>query len=138
MVRALGSGIACCVAGVAISWSTGEACGVALGTGRGSMNTGKREVCGSVVKFRVQPVIRVVAHGAINGVLLGLMIFCSVVLNLVTGDTIRWGIQYSSFVAGRALGNSDVSAGQFKASCGMVERRWFPAGRRVANFALNR
>ena len=126
------------MAGVAISWSTGEACGVALGTGRGSMNTGKREVCGSVVKVRVQPVIRVVAHGAINGVLLGLMIFCSVVLNLVTGDTIRWGIQYSSFVAGRALGNSDVSAGQFKASCGMVERRWFPAGRRVANFALNR
>ena len=137
MVRALRSGIICCVAGVTSSWSSGEACGVALGTGRGSMNTGKREVCGSVVKVRVQPVIRVVAHGAINGVLLGLMIFCSVVLNLVTGDTIRWGIQYSSFVAGRALGNSRMSTGQLKSSGGVVKGRWLPSGRSMASLALN-
>ena len=57
MVRVLRSGVVCGVAGVTSSWSSGEACGVALGTGRGSMNTGKREVCGCVVKACIQPVI---------------------------------------------------------------------------------
>ena len=45
------------MAGVTITRSSGEACGVALGTVGCGMNTDEREVCGSVVKVRVQPVI---------------------------------------------------------------------------------
>ena len=111
MIWALRCGIICCVAGVTIRWCAGEACGVALGTGRGSMNTGKREVRGSVVKACIQPVIRVMAHGAIYRVLLGFMILGSVILYLMTSDAISRGIEYCSFVARRALGNSRVSAG---------------------------
>ena len=40
MVRILSTSEVRCVAGVTIRWSAGKACGVALGTGRGSMNTG--------------------------------------------------------------------------------------------------
>ena len=78
------------------------------------------------------------AHGAINGVLQGFMILGSVILNLVTGNTIGWRIEYRSFVAGRALGNTGVSTGQLKASGGVVKGRWLPAGRGVASLALNR
>ena len=102
------------------------------------MNTGKREVRSRVVKVSVQPVIRVVAHGAVNRILLGFVIFCSIILNLVTGNTIGWRIKYRSFVAGRALGNTGVSTGQLKASGGVVKGRWLPAGRGVASLALNR
>ena len=64
-----------------------------------------------MVKVRIQPIIRVVAHRAVNRILLGFMVFRPVILNLVTSNTIRWGIEYRSFVARRALGNSGVSAG---------------------------
>ena len=57
MVRVLGSSEVCGMARVAISWSTGEACGVALGTSGRGVNAGKREVRGSVVKVRIQPVV---------------------------------------------------------------------------------
>ena len=87
------------MAGVTICWSAGEACGVALGTGGSGMNTGQREVRSCVVKVSVQPIIRVVAHRAVNRVLLGLMIFRPVILNLVTSDAIRWGVEYRSLVA---------------------------------------
>ena len=137
MIWALRCGIICCVAGVTIRWGSGKACGVALGTGGCGMNTDEREVCGSVVKVRVQPVIRVVAHGAINRVLLGLMIFRPVILNLVTSNTIRWGIEYRSLMTRGALGNSGVSASQFKASCSMVKARWLPTSRGMASHALN-
>ena len=99
MIWALRCGIICCVAGVTIRWGSGKACGVALGTGRGSMNTGKREVSRCVVKISIQPVVRVVAHRAVNRVLLGFMVFCSVILNLMTSDAIRWGVEYRSLVA---------------------------------------
>ena len=125
------------MAGVTIRWSAGEACGVALGADSGSMNTRQREVRSRVVKVSVQPVIRVVAHGAVNRILLGFVIFCSIILNLVTGNTIGWRIEYRSFVAGRALGNTGVSTGQLKASGGVVKGRRFPAGRGVASLALN-
>ena len=121
MIWALRCGIICCVAGVTIRWGSGKACGVALGADRGSMNTGKREVRSRVVKVRIQPVIRVVAHGAVNRVLLGLMIFRSVILYLMTSNAIGWRIEYRSLVARGALGNSRVSAGQLKASSGMVK-----------------
>ena len=78
------------------------------------------------------------AHRAVNRELLGLMIFRPVILNLVTSNTIRWGIEYRSFVAGRALGNSGVSTGKLKSSGGVVKGRWLPADRGVASFALNR
>ena len=45
------------MASITVSWSSSKACGVALGTGSGTMNTGKREVRSRVVKVSVQPVI---------------------------------------------------------------------------------
>ena len=138
MIWTLRCGIICCVAGVTISWCSGEACGVALGAGGGSMNAGKREVSRCVVKACIQPVVRVVAHRAINRILLGFMIFGAVILNLMTSDAIRWGIEYRSLMTRGALGNSRVAASQLKSSRGMVERRWLPAGRGVASLALNR
>jgi hypothetical protein len=102
------------------------------------MNTGKREVSRCVVKISIQPVVRVVAHRAVNRVNLSFMILGSVILNLVTGNTIGWRIQDRSFVAGRALGNTGVSTGQLKASGGVVERGGFPTGWGVASLALNR
>ena len=125
------------MASITIGWSSSEACGVTLGADGGNVNAGQWEVRCRVVKSRVQPVIRVMAHGAINRVLLGFVIFRSVILNLVTGDAIRWGIEYRSLMTGGALGNSRVSAGQFKASRSMVKGRWFPSGWGVASFALN-
>ena len=138
MVRVLRSSEVRSVACIAIRWSSSKACGVALGAGGCGMNTDEREVCGCVVKACIQPVIRVVAHGAVNRILLGFVIFCSIILNLVTGNTIGWRIEYRSLVARRALGNSGVSTGQLKSSGGVVKGRWLPAGRRVASFALNR
>ena len=111
MVRVLRCSKVRGVAGVAIGWCSSKSCGVALGTGCGSMNAGQREVSCRVVKVRVQPVIRVVAHGAVNRILLGFVIFCSIILNLVTGNTIGWRIEYRSLVARGALGNTGVSAG---------------------------
>ena len=78
------------------------------------------------------------AHRAINRVLLGFVVFCSVILNLMAGDAIGWRIEDRSFVAGRALSNTSMSAGELKASGGMVERRWLPSGRGVARLALYR
>ena len=98
MIWILGSGVVCCVAGVTIRWSSGEACGMALSAYGGDMNAGKREVRGCMVKVSIQPVIRVVAHGAVNRVLLGFMVLRSVVLYLVTGDTISWRIQDRSLM----------------------------------------
>ena len=126
------------MAGVTIRWCPSEACGVALGTGGCGMNTGKREVRSRVVKVSVQPIIRVVAHRAVDWVNLSLMIFRSVILNLMTSDAISRGIEYCSFVARRALGNSRVSAGQLKASGGVVKGRWLPSGSSMAGLALNR
>ena len=137
MIWALRCGIICCVAGVTIRWGSGKACGVALGADRGSMNTGKREVRSRVVKVRIQPVIRVVAHGAVNRVLLGFMILGSVILYLMTSNAIGWRIEYRSLVARGALGNSRVSAGQLKASRSMVKGRWLPSGRGMASLTLN-
>ena len=137
MIWALRCGIICCVAGVTIRWGSGKACGVALGTGRGSMNTGKREVRSCVVKVSIQPVIRVVAHRAIYRVLLGFMILGSVILYLMTSNAIGWRIEYRSLVARGALGNSRVSAGQLKASRSMVKGRWLPSGRGMASLTLN-
>ena len=57
MIWILGSGVVCCVAGITICWSAGEACGVTLGTGGGSMNTSEREVRGGMVKCRIQPIV---------------------------------------------------------------------------------
>ena len=138
MIWALRCGIICCVAGVTIRWGSGKACGVALGADRGSMNTGKREVRSRVVKVRIQPVIRVVAHGAVNRVLLGFMILGSVILYLMTSNAIGWRIEYRSLVARGALGNSRVSAGQLKTSRCMIKGRWLPTGWGVASLALNR
>ena len=87
------------MAGVTIRWCPSEACGVALGTGGCGMNTGKREVRSRVVKVSVQPVIRVVAHGAVNRILLGFVIFCSIILYLMTSNAIGWRIEYRSLVA---------------------------------------
>ena len=126
------------MAGVTIRWSSSKACGVALGTGRGSMNTGKREVSRCVVKISIQPVIRVVAHGAVNRILLGFVIFCSIILYLMTSNAIGWRIEYRSLVARGALGNSRVSAGQLKTSRCMIKGRWLPTGWGVASLALNR
>ena len=106
----LGSGEVRGMAGVTIRWSSSEACGVALGADGCGMNAGQWEARSGMIEVRIQPVIGVVAHRAINRVLLGFVIFCSVVLNLVTSDTIGWGIQYRSLMARRALGNSGVSA----------------------------
>ena len=78
------------------------------------------------------------AHRAINRVLLGFVILRSVILNLVARDAIGWGIEYGSLVARRALGNTGVSAGELKASRGVIERRWLPSGRGMAGLALNR
>ena len=99
MIWTLRCGIICCVAGVTISWCSGEACGVALGAGGGSMNAGKREVRGCMVKACIQPVIRVMAHRAVNRVLLGFMILGSVILYLMTSNAIGWRIEYRSLVA---------------------------------------
>ena len=137
MIWILGSSIVCCVAGVAISWSSSEACGVALGAGCRGMNAGQREVSCRMVKVRIQPIIRVVAHRAVNRELLGLMIFRPVILNLVTSNTIRWGIEYRSLMTRGALGNSRMSAGQLKSGGGMVKRRWLPSGRGMASLTLN-
>ena len=137
MVRVLRCSKVRGVAGVTISWCSGEACGVALGAGGGSMNAGKREVRGCMVKACIQPVIRVMAHGAIYRVLLGFMILGSVILYLMTSDAISRGIEYCSLVAGRALGNSRVPASQFKASRSVIKGRWLPSGRGMAGLALN-
>ena len=126
------------MAGVTIRWCSGEASGVALGASGCRMNTREWEVRCCVVKISIQPVVRVVAHRAVNRVLLGLMVLRSVILNLMTSDAISRGIEYCSFVARRALGNSCMSAGQFKASSGMVKCCWLPASRRVTSLALNR
>ena len=126
------------MAGVTICWSAGEACGVALGTGGSGMNTGQREVRSCVVKVSVQPIIRVVAHGAVNRILLGFVIFCSIILYLMTSNAIGWRIEYRSLVARGALGNSRVSAGQLKTSRCMIKGRWLPTGWGVASLALNR
>ena len=101
------------------------------------MNTRQWEGRRCVVKACIQPIIRVVAHGAINWVLLRFMIFCSIILNLVTGDAIGWCIQYRSLVARGALGNSRVTAGELKTSRGMVKGRGFPGRWGVARLALN-
>ena len=78
------------------------------------------------------------AHRAINRVLLSFVILRSVILNQMTSDAFRWGVQYRSFVAGRALSNTSMSAGELKASRGVIERRWLPSGRGMAGLALNR
>ena len=101
------------------------------------MNTGKREVRSRVVKVSVQPIIRVVAHRAVNRILLGFMVFCSVILNLMAGNTISRGVQYRSLMTRGALGNSRMSAGQLKSGGGMVKRRWLPSGRGMASLTLN-
>ena len=87
------------MASITVSRSSSKACGVALGTYRGSMNASEWKVRGCVIKVSIQPVVRVVAHRAINRVLLGFMVFCSVILNLMTSDAIRWGVEYRSLVA---------------------------------------
>ena len=125
------------MAGIAIRWCSGEACGVALGTSGRGMNAGQREVSCRMVKVRIQPIIRVVAHRAVNRILLGFMVFCSVILNLMTGDTIGWRIEYRSLMTRGALGNSRMSAGQLKSGGGMVKRRWLPSGRGMASLTLN-
>ena len=76
------------------------------------------------------------AHDAIDWILLSFVILRSVILDLVTSDAISWCIQYRSLMARGALGNSGVSAGQFKTSRGMVERRGFPGSWSVARLAL--
>ena len=78
------------------------------------------------------------AHDAIDWILLSFVILRSVILNLMTSDAISWGVQYRSFVAGRALSNTSMSAGELKASRGVIERRWLPSGRGVARLALYR
>ena len=93
------------MAGVTIRWRSGEACGVALGADGCGMNTGQRKACGGMIEVRIQPVICIVAHGAINRVLLGFMIFCAVILNLMAGDTISWSIEYRSLMTRGALCN---------------------------------
>ena len=125
------------MAGVTIGWSSGEACGVALGTSGSSMNAGQWEACGGMIEVRIQPVVGVVAHRAVNRILLSFMVLGSVILDLVASDAIRWGIEYRSLMARGALGNSVVSAGQFKASRGMVKGRGLPSNWSVARFALN-
>ena len=137
MIWTLRCGIIWCVAGVTISWCSGVACGVALGAGGGSMNAGKREVSRCVVKISIQPVVRVVAHRAVNRVNLSFMILGSVILYLMTSNAIGWRIEYRSRVARGALGNSRVSAGQLKASRSMVKGRWLPSGRGMASLTLN-
>ena len=87
------------MAGVTIRWCSGEASGVALGASGCRMNTREWEVRCCVVKISIQPVVRVVAHRAINRILLGFMIFGAVILNLMTSDAIRWGVEYRSLVA---------------------------------------
>ena len=111
---------------------------MALSADSGGMNASQWKARRGMIEVRIQPVVGVVAHRAINRINLGFMIFCAVILNLMTGDTFRWGVQYSSFVAGRALGNTGVSTGQLKASGGVVERGGFPTGWGVASLALNR
>ena len=138
MVRVLRSSEVRSVACIAIRWSSSKACGVALGAGGCGMNTDEREVCGCVVKACIQPVIRVVAHGAVNRILLGFVIFCSIILYLMTSNAIGWRIEYRSLVARGALGNSRVSAGQLKTSRCMIKGRWLPTGWGVASLALNR
>ena len=75
-----------------------------------------------MVKVSIQPIIWVMAHGTVNRILLGFVILRSVILDLVTSDAISWCIQYRSLMTRGALGNSCVTAGQFKTSGGMVER----------------
>ena len=99
MVRIYGSGIVGGMAGVTIARRSCKTCSVALGTGGSSMNTGQREVRGCVVKACIQPIIQVVAHRAVYRVLLGFVILRSVILNLMTSDAIRWGIEDCSFMA---------------------------------------
>ena len=100
------------------------------------MNTRQWEVRCRMVKSRVQPVVRVMAHRAINRVLLGFVILRSVILNLVARDAIGWGIEYGSLVARRALGNTGVSAGELKTSRGVIKGRGFPGSWSVARLAL--
>jgi hypothetical protein len=111
---------------------------MALSADSGGMNASQWKARRGMIEVRIQPVVGVVAHRAINRINLGFMIFCAVILNLMTGDTFRWGVQYSSFVAGRALGNSRMSTGQLKSSGGVVKGRWLPSGRSMASLALNR
>ena len=86
------------MASITIGWSSSEACGVTLGADGGNVNAGQWEVRCGMVKSRVQPVIGVMAHRAINRVLLRFMILRSVILNLVTGDAVGRGIEYRSLM----------------------------------------
>ena len=94
---------------------------MALSADSGGMNASQWKARRGMIEVRIQPVVGVVAHRAINRINLGFMIFCAVILNLMAGDTISWSIEYCSLVARGALGNSRVSAGQLKTSSGMVK-----------------
>ena len=111
MIGILGSGKFFGMAAVAVRWSSCITAGVAPGAQCVGMNPGQREGGQRMVKGCILPVVRIVAHLAVLGKRLGLVIFCTIVLNLVTGDTFRLGIQYSPLVTGRALGDGRMPAG---------------------------
>ena len=75
------------------------------------MHPGQRETGSGMVKGSVKPVVCIVAHLAVYGIHLSLMVLCTIVLYLVARDAIGFGIEYGSLVARGALGNNRMSAG---------------------------
>ena len=79
-----------------------------------------------MIESRVQPVVRIVAHFAINRIQLTFMIFSIIILNLVTGYTISFSVQESPFMTIGTLNHPGMTSGQFKACGDVVKGGWFP------------
>ena len=91
-----------------------------------------------MVEIWIEPVVRIVAHGTIGRELGSHMIFGTILLNLVTGNTFRLGRSCVPDVTGRTLHNSRVSPGQGKSGSPVVKRRGLPCGSCMAYFTFNR
>ena len=63
------------------------------------MRSRKRKTRLGMVEGWIQPVVRIVAHQAIRRISLGLMVLGSVILGLMAGDAVRFGIQNGPFMA---------------------------------------
>ncbi len=102
------------------------------------MGTGQREVGQRMVEIRVEPVVRVVAHGTIGRELRSHMVFCAVVLRLVARDTFGRRRRGISLVARRTLDHRGMTTCQGKSGGGVAESRRFPVGGGVAGFTVDR
>jgi hypothetical protein len=124
------------MAGIAIFRSSGITTGMAFGAGNSLVCSCQWESREQMVEGGIHPVIKTVADFTVQWKGLILMILRVIKLNLVTGNTIRFGIKYGSFMAIRALNHLSVTARQFITGCGMIKGRWFPGSRGMAGLAL--